>query len=138
VFLDRRAQAFYRDWEDAAQQTVALLRSEAGRSPYDRVLSDLVGELSTRSDAFRTLWGSHDVREHRSGTKRVHHPVVGDLDLTFVGMSLSADPGLALIAYSAAPGSASSDGLRLLESWAATHDEAAHTSPAATEATGST
>jgi transcriptional regulator with XRE-family HTH domain len=138
VFLDARAHAFYRDWEGVAQQTVALLRSEAGRSPYDRVLSDLVGELSTRSDAFRTLWGSHDVREHRSGTKRVHHPVVGDLDLTFVGMSLSADPGLALIAYSAAPGSASSDGLRLLESWAATHDEAAHTSPAATEATGST
>jgi transcriptional regulator with XRE-family HTH domain len=83
VFLDPRARAFYRDWEDAMQQTVALLRSEAGRAPHDRVLSDLVGELSTRSTPFRTLWASHDVREHRTGIKRIHHPVVGDLDLTY-------------------------------------------------------
>jgi transcriptional regulator with XRE-family HTH domain len=125
VFLDSRAQQFNRDWEEAARQTVALLRSEAGRAPYDRVLSDLVGELSTRSDAFRTLWASHDVREHRTGTKRLHHPVVGDLDLTYEGMELTTDRGLLLIAYTAAPGSASHDGLRLLASWAATSDLAA-------------
>jgi len=124
VFLDPRAQAFYDDWADAAQQTMALLRSEAGRAPYDRALTDLVGELSTRSDAFRTLWASHDVREHRTGTKHIHHPVVGDLQLQYEAMDLSADRGLLFLAYTAEPGSASHDGLQLLANWAATSDTA--------------
>ncbi|MFJ3404669.1 helix-turn-helix transcriptional regulator [Promicromonospora sp. NPDC090134] len=120
VFLDPRAQGFYRDWDNAAHQTVAILRTEAGRAPHDRDLSDLVGELSTRSDSFRTLWASHDVREHRTGVKAITHPVVGDLDLDFEVMDLSSDRGIQLIAYSAAPGSASHDALRLLSSWTAT------------------
>ncbi len=124
VFLDPRAEAFYRDWDDAAYQTVALLRSEAGRSPHDRVLSDLVGELSTQSDRFRTLWASHDVREHRTGTKRITHPVVGDLDLQFEAMDLSSERGLQLIAYSAPSGSPTADALKLLASWTASDAEA--------------
>ena len=119
VFLDDRAHAFYRDWDDAAQQTVALLRSEAGRAPHDRALSDLVGELSTRSDAFRTLWASHDVREHRTGIKRITHPTVGDLDLDYEAMELSSARELLLVAYTAEPGTASHDALRLLASWTA-------------------
>jgi len=120
TFLDPRAQTFYRDWEGNARQIVALLRAEAGRAPYDRILTDLVGELATRSDLFRTLWASHDVRVHRTGTKQVHHPVVGDLDLTFEAMDLTSEPGLQLLAFTAAPGSASHDGLKLLATWAAT------------------
>jgi transcriptional regulator with XRE-family HTH domain len=120
VFLDPRAQAFYQDWEGNTRQIVAVLRAEAGRSPYDRRLSDLVGELSTRSDLFRKLWGAHDVREHRTGTKSIHHPVVGDLDLTFQSMDLSSDRGLQMLVFSAEPGSASHDGLQLLASWAST------------------
>jgi transcriptional regulator with XRE-family HTH domain len=135
VFLDPRARAFYHDWEDAAQQTMALLRAEAGRTPYDRVLSDLVGELSTRSDAFRVLWASHDVREHRTGIKRIHHPVVGDLTLNYEGMNLSSERGLLFLAYTAEPGSASHDGLQLLANWAATNDQAAQTASAPTEST---
>lgn len=119
VFLDPRAAGFYRDWDDAAYGTVALLRGEAGRSPHDRVLSDLVGELSTRSEPFRALWASHDVREHRTGIKRITHPVVGDLDLAFEAMDISSEPGLQLIAYSAQPGSATAEGLNLLASWTA-------------------
>ncbi|MDI9901625.1 helix-turn-helix transcriptional regulator [Rhodococcus sp. IEGM 1409] len=119
VFLDRRAQDFYRDWEANTRQIVALLRAEAGRAPYDRQLSDLVGELSTRSDLFRKLWGAHDVREHRTGIKSVHHPVVGDLDLRFQGMDLSSDRGLQMLVFSAEPGSASHNGLQLLSSWVA-------------------
>jgi len=119
VFLDERAHAFYRDWDDAAQQTVALLRSEAGRAPHDRALSYLVGELSTRSDAFRTLWASHDVREHRTGIKRITHPTVGDLDLDYEAMELSSTRELLLVAYTAEPGTASHDALRLLASWTA-------------------
>jgi transcriptional regulator with XRE-family HTH domain len=136
TFLDPRAQTFYRDWEGNARQIVALLRAEAGRAPYDRVLTDLVGELATRSDLFRTLWASHDVRVHRTGTKNVHHPVVGDLDLTFEAMDLTSDRGLQLLAFSAQPGSPTHDGLQLLASWAATIpiDTAGTNAPVATDA----
>ncbi|TAP25565.1 MULTISPECIES: helix-turn-helix transcriptional regulator [Micrococcaceae] len=120
IFLDPKAQEFYRDWEANAHQIVALLRAEAGRSPYDRQLSDLVGELSTRSNFFGKLWGAHDVREHRTGTKSVHHPLVGDLDLTYVGVDLSVDRGNQMLIFSAEPGSASHDGLQILAQWTKT------------------
>jgi transcriptional regulator with XRE-family HTH domain len=120
VFLDSRAQDFYRDWEGNTRQIVAILRAEAGRSPYDRQLSDLVGELSTRSDLFRKLWGAHDVREHRTGLKSIHHPVVGDLDLTYQGMDLATDRGLQMLVFSAEPGSPSQQRLQLLANWAET------------------
>jgi transcriptional regulator with XRE-family HTH domain len=119
-FLDPHAHDFYPNWDDAANTSVALLRTEAGRNPYDKQLSDLIGELSTRSETFRTRWAAHNVRLHRSGTKHFHHPVVGDLDLAFEAMDLSADTGLTLTAYTAEPNSPSADGLALLASWAAT------------------
>ena len=118
VFLDPRAQTFYQDWESNTRQIVAILRAEAGRSPYDRQLSDLVGELSTRSDLFRRLWGAHDVREHRTGLKSIHHPIVGDLHLTYQSMDLASDRGLQMLVFSAEPGSASADRLQLLANWA--------------------
>jgi transcriptional regulator with XRE-family HTH domain len=123
VFLSPRARAFFPEWERAASDIVANLRTEAGRNPYDRGLSDLVGELSTRSQEFRTRWAAHNVRYHHTGRKHLHHPVVGDLHLTYEVMDLAADPGLSLVVYSAEPGSASQDGLRLLASWAATLDQ---------------
>ena len=119
-FLDRRAEELYSDWEDAANTTVALLRTEAGRDPYDRALSDLVGELATRSDDFRTRWAAHDVRLHHTGVKRFHHPAVGRLELNFEAMPMPADPGLTLTAYAAERGTPAFDALRLLASWAAT------------------
>jgi hypothetical protein len=125
VFLDPRSADFYIDWERAASDIVAILRAEAGRNPYDRALSDLIGELATRSEEFRTRWAAHNVRFHRTGTKQVHHPIVGDLDLTFEAMELPADPGLTFLAYTAEPASPSRDALELLASWAATLDQAA-------------
>jgi hypothetical protein len=103
---------------------MAILRSEAGRDPYDRPLSDLVGELSTQSETFRTRWAAHNVRIHQTGVKQVHHPVVGDLSLTFEMMELRADPGLTILTYTAEPGSKSEVALNLLGSWAATLDQA--------------
>jgi transcriptional regulator with XRE-family HTH domain len=120
TFLDPQAPAFFPNWDDAANTTVAMLRTEAGRNPYDHELSDLIGELSTRSETFRTRWAAHNVRLHRTGAKRFHHPAVGDLTLTFEVMELSADTGLTLTAYSAEPDTPSHDGLTLLASWAAT------------------
>ncbi len=120
IFLDPRAQTFYREWDAQTRQIVAVLRAEAGRSPYDRQLSDLVGELSTRSDLFRKLWGAHDVREHRTGLKKVRHPVVGDLDLDFQAMDLASDRGLQMIVFSAEPGSATHERMQLLANWVTT------------------
>ena len=106
-----------------------LLRVEAGRNPNDRNLSDLVGELATRSDDFRIRWAGHNVRLHDHGDKRFHHPVVGDLTLSFEELPLPADPGLTITAYTAEPGTASHDALSLLASWAATPDHGAETEP---------
>jgi transcriptional regulator with XRE-family HTH domain len=122
AFLDPAAREFYLEWEQTSAELVATMRGEAGRNPYDKRLSDLVGELSTRSDRFRTLWGAHNVRYHRSGIKRLHHPVVGDLELVYEALELPADAGLTISTYTAEPGSPSADGLMLLASWAATQD----------------
>ncbi|NTW38364.1 MAG: helix-turn-helix domain-containing protein [Cellulomonadaceae bacterium] len=119
-FLNPMAADFFRDWDAAARDTVAVLRAEAAKHPYDRALTDLIGELSTRSQEFRTLWAAHDVRLHQTGIKRLHHPVVGDLDLNYERLDLPADPGLSLFVYTAASGSASQEALDLLASWAAT------------------
>ena len=120
VFLDPAAAGFFRAWDRTAADTVALLRAEAGRDPYDRELSELVGRLSTRSAEFRRRWAAHDVRLHSSGVKLLHHPVVGDLDLPYESLPLPADPGQSLVVYTAEPGSPTDDALALLASWAST------------------
>ena len=120
-FLDPAARRFYPDWDLAADVAVAILRTEAGRNPHDKELHELVGELSTRSDEFRTRWGAHNVRHHGTGTKRFHHEVVGELTLAYEGLEMAAEPGLTLTIYTAEPGSPAEEGLRLLASWTAAH-----------------
>ncbi len=120
TFLDPAAAEFYPDWDAVADQNVATLRAEVGRSPYDQALSDLIGELSTRGDTFRQCWARHEVRRHRAGAKRLNHPLVGQMTFTYETMKLAADQGLYLIACSAAPGSRDADALNLLASWNAT------------------
>jgi transcriptional regulator with XRE-family HTH domain len=120
VFLDPRAETSYGNWDRIAAETAAILRSAAGRDPYNRDLSDLVGELATQSEAFRTRWAAHNVRFHNSGVKHFHHPVVGELHLGFNRLDLAADHGLTIFTYAAEPGSRSEEALKLLGSWAAT------------------
>lgn len=120
AFFSPAARRFYADWERMARFAVGALRIEAGKNPYDRELSNLIGELSTRSDAFRVLWGSHDVHVFRESTKRLNHPVVGDLELDQETLSLPDESGLSVVVYSASPGTAAEDGLKLLASWSAT------------------
>ena len=117
-FLDPASHDFYPDWDRFAEMCVAIMRAEAGRDPHDRALQDLVGELSTRSPLFRSLWGAHDVRTHGSGTKRFNHPVVGEVVLAYEELAITADPGHILMVYTAEPGSPSADRLKLLSSWA--------------------
>ena len=120
IFLDPRAHDFYPDWERAANVNVAILRRDAGRDPHDSGIAALVGELSIRSDDFRTRWAEHDVRRHYTGAKQFRHPVVGLLELDFHAMDLQDSPGHYLTVYTAAPGSDSDEGLQLLATWAAT------------------
>ena len=120
VFLDPRSTAFYRDWSKAADDTVAILRTQAGQDPHNKDLSDLVGELSTQSEEFRIRWAAHIVRQHFTGTKRVRHPAVGDIELTYEVFDVSTDNDLRLIVYTTQPGSTSEDALKVLASWAAT------------------
>ncbi|MEV7098768.1 helix-turn-helix transcriptional regulator [Amycolatopsis sp. NPDC051045] len=119
-FLDPAARDYFPDYDKSCHTSVAILRTEAGRDPHNRDLSDLIGELSTRSEDFRTRWAAHDVRLHRTGTKDFRHPVVGELALAFEAMELSADTGLTLTAYTARPDTPSAERLQLLANWAAT------------------
>ena len=118
LFLDPRSADFYVDLERSADDVVASLRSEAGRDPHDRNLIDLIGELSTQSDAFRKRWAMHNVRFHDSGVKRLRHPVVGEMTLSYEAMPLAADVGLTLFAYTAEAGSDSERALERLGQWA--------------------
>lgn len=119
-FLHPGGRDFFPDWDDSLNTTVSLLRTEAGRAPYDSDLTGLIGELVTRSEEFRTAWGKHNVRLHLTGRKSFRHPGIGELTLDFDAMELPAQPGLTLTAYTAAPGTPDHDSLRLLASWAAT------------------
>ena len=124
AYLDPAARDFFADWERTADDIAAMLRSEAGRNPHDKQLVELIGELSTRSEDFRTRWAAHNVRFHRTGHKRLRHPVVGPLDLNFEAMEFPAHPGLTLLVYTAPAGSPAADSLKLLASWAATAEQA--------------
>ncbi len=117
------ARDFFVDYDRIAADAAAMLHLEAGRNPHDKALIALVGELSTRSETFRQRWASHDVKFHRSGQKRLRHPVVGQLDLDFESMELSSAPGLQLNVYTAAAGTPTADALKLLASWAASQEQ---------------
>lgn len=120
LFLDPQSRGFYRDWDTVADDTVAALRMQAGRDVRDRRLTDLIGELSTRSDEFATRWARQNVRIHGVTRKRLHNQVIGDIELTGNALELPGDD-LVLIAYTADPGSPAEEQLQLLAAWAATH-----------------
>lgn len=122
AYLNPAAREFWRDYDQITHDAASMLRMEAGRNPHDPELIRLVGELSTQSELFRERWASRDVKFHRSGTKRLHHPAVGDLELNFESMDLPSEPGLVLNVYTAPANSSSADALKMLASWAATHE----------------
>jgi hypothetical protein len=126
IFLDPGAHDFFIDWDAAGIATAALLRAEVGREPRDRALRELVGELSTLSPEFRSQWAARDVLMRHDGIKRLQHPDVGRLELTFqsLDLPLSGRAAYDLIIYTAEPGTASEDRLKLLASWAATQSRA--------------
>jgi transcriptional regulator with XRE-family HTH domain len=127
VFLDPHSRGFFLDWDKVADDLVGSLRTQAGRNPRDTALSDLIGELSTRSDEFVARWARQNVRLHRTARKRLHNRVVGDIELTGNALELPGDE-LTLIAYTADVGSQAEDQLQLLATWTATqHTTTQHT-----------
>ncbi|MET9622496.1 MULTISPECIES: helix-turn-helix transcriptional regulator [unclassified Streptomyces] len=118
VFLDPNTRDLYLDWECKATEVVSVLRLYAGCYPDDQQLLALVGELSVRSEEFRSLWAAHTVTDKGHGTKRLRHPLVGEMTLGYETMKVSGgDPDLVLVTYQAEPGTASADALRLLAHW---------------------
>ncbi|GHB68833.1 DNA-binding protein [Streptomyces viridiviolaceus] len=117
VFLDPQCRELFVDWDQKASDIVSFLRMDAGRRPDDLRLSALVGELSVKSEEFRRLWATHDVKEKTYGVKRMRHPLVGDLTLSFETFRMVDDEDQSLITYHAEPGSPSAEALRLLASW---------------------
>ena len=129
AFLDGRATEFYTRLDDARDLCVAVLRATAGRDPLDQATTELVGELSTRSDDFRQRWAKHNVHRHLRGRKIIDHPAVGLLDVTYNDFALPGDPHISITTYTAEPGSSSADNLTLLATWADTQNTgAAHES----------
>lgn len=122
MFLSPAARNFFPDWEQGADDIVATMRTYAGQNPRDKALTDIIGELVTRSDAFRQRWGAHNVRHHRTGIKRIHHPEVGDLELVYEGWEFPANPEWFMFGYTAEPSSPTEERLKLLGSIAATSE----------------
>ncbi len=122
--MEPAAPEFFVDYDRIAADAAAMLRLEAGRNPGDKALIGLVGELSTHSELFRQRWAAHNVKFHRSGVKRLRHPVVGQLDLDFESMDLASEPGLRLNIYTAAADTPTADALKkMLASWVASQEE---------------
>lgn len=119
VFLSDSSRDLFVDWEAKAADIVSALRMDAGCHADDPRLSSLVGELSVKSEDFRRLWATHDVKEKSHGTKRLRHPLVGELTLSYETFKLPDDYDQSVITYHAEPGSPSAESLRLLASWGA-------------------
>ena len=118
VFLDEpRARDLFPEWDRIAGDTVAMLRIEAGRHPHDPELIELIGQLSTRSTAFRTRWAGGDVRAHRGGTKVFRHPLIGEVTLPFENLHVDAMSGQVLTVFTPQPGTSEADAIRMLASW---------------------
>ncbi|MDT9698882.1 helix-turn-helix transcriptional regulator [Streptomyces sp. P17] len=117
VFLNPAYRELFVDWDQKAYDIVSYLRMDAGCHPDDPLLSALVGELSVKSEEFRRLWATHDVKEKSYGVKRLRHPLVGELTLSFESFRLMDDGEQNLITYHAEPGSPAAEALRLLASW---------------------
>ncbi|MET9513437.1 helix-turn-helix transcriptional regulator [Streptomyces flavidovirens] len=122
LFLSDDFRSVYVDWELKACEVVSCLRLEAGCHPDDPLLSALVGELSVKNEVFRSLWAAHHVKDKGHGTKRLLHPLVGELTLSYETLRLPDDPEQCLVTFHAEPGSPSQDSLRLLANWGANVD----------------
>jgi hypothetical protein len=112
VFLNPLARSLYPDWAHIAEDCVSSLRADAGRYPEHGRAYRLMCELRDASPEFRRLWEHQDVRDRLHGVKRLVHPEVGELVLTYEAFDLPTDPGQRLCTYTAPAGSETEEKLR--------------------------
>ncbi|MEV0411714.1 helix-turn-helix transcriptional regulator [Streptomyces sp. NPDC050448] len=112
VFLDSHTRALYADWPGKARAVVGSLRLVAGRHPEDAMLHALVGELSSRSREFATMWADHRVRACTVASYEMRHPLVGAL--TVIQQTLSHGPGPNVVVATTEEGSPSRAAVTLL------------------------
>ncbi|MFE6286563.1 helix-turn-helix domain-containing protein [Streptomyces sp. NPDC057877] len=120
MFLDDDARSLFVDWEDQARAAVESLRLDVGRDPGDPATTALVEDLRDRSPEFDGWWEQHRVHQRTHGSKRLRHPVVGELTVEYETLSPPGDPDTTLYLYTAEPGSPSKSALDLLASWVLT------------------
>lgn len=128
LFLDPRAPEFFLDWDTVADDSVAALRIQAGSNPHDKSLTDLIGELVTKSEEFRVRWAKHNVKHHRTSAKRLRSSLVGDIQITGEALALAGD-GLTIITYTAEPDTPAAEALRFLANWAGSHTSSPSRAP---------
>ncbi|WP_351223762.1 hypothetical protein [Streptomyces sp. NPDC002133] len=119
IFLDDAARDLYDDWPRTARDTVGMLHLYASHHPHDPRLAGLVGDLSVSDRDFRRWWADHDVYQPQYGSKRYHHPLVGELTLGFEVFTPKGDPDQTFGLYAVRPGSPSENALRMLAGWTA-------------------
>ncbi|CAL9280787.1 hypothetical protein SUDANB148_00373 [Streptomyces sp. SudanB148_2056] len=117
MFLDEAARDLFTDWEDQARTAVESLRLEVGRDPHDRATTELIAELRERSADFDRWWEQHRVHQRTHGSKRLRHPLVGDLTVAYETLTLPGDPDTTLFVYTCEAGSPSRRALDLLAGW---------------------
>jgi transcriptional regulator with XRE-family HTH domain len=132
IFLNEDVQALFDDWTIKARETVAFLRLRAGEFPDDPELAALVGELSVKSEDFRRWWADHNVKDKNFGSKKLHHPLVGELTLEYETFRATDNSDQVLVTYTAEADSASEAALRLLGSWGLSTKENESASDSAT------
>lgn len=118
TFLDPRSTEAYPGWATVAREIVHTLRASAAVQPGDTRLTQLLGELSARSEEFATWWAENRVFERSRGAKHVRNAVVGDLHLNYDAFAVVGSDDLTLVVYTADRGSPSEDRLDLLAAWA--------------------
>ena len=116
---DPAARELFLDWEEVAADAVAALHRQVGKDACDPLIAALVGELSVVSEEFARWWASQRVFSRTHGVRRLHHPLVGRLDLAVEHLLVPGPLGQALVVHSAEPGSTSAEALGLLASWTA-------------------
>ncbi|WP_406327324.1 hypothetical protein OG784_31930 [Streptomyces sp. NBC_01617] len=129
LFLDEpRARDLFPAWDLITVDTVATLRIEAGLHPDDPDLTELIGQLATRSTEFRKRWATNDVRTARAGSKTFRHPLIGEITLPYETLRIDAASSQIISVYTPQPGTPEADAIRLLASWNA--DDQRNNNPA--------
>ena len=100
VFTDAAVRAHMPDWAGDARRLVAAFRGGRARSGPSPASDRLVADLSHASPDFARWWtDDRDIAPDAEGTKRIRHPTVGPLSLTYTALMPEAVDGLTVTVF---------------------------------------